>query len=258
MTPDAEPISVWDIIERPECRSILESRLGTAQLETEFQALGGPLTGHGSQGGTVGELASGEVVFLKRSDRTVQGVALGDTGIQWVRNEAGAYEIARILGFEDIVLPTVLRNAVSEDGTAIEVAVRLYVEASAEGELEEGAPLVLIDDDQLARAAIFDFVVEQTDRKVVDGLVGGNWYVLREPQCVARLLLFDHQQCFGARDGIGLNSGIWEIAGHKIGPHLDAVRALDTDEARERMLRYLSPDQVDEVVRRARSLLERE
>jgi hypothetical protein len=255
MTSDDEPISVWDIIERPERRPVLEARLRLGSLGTEFDAVGGHLLGHGSQGGTVGELATGEVVFVKRSDRSVQGALLGEAGREWVRNEAGAYEIARILGFEDIVLPTVLRSAVLDDGTEIEVAVRLYVEASVDGRLEEGAALFLVDDDQLARAAIFDFIVEQADRRVVDGLNGGNWYVLEEPDRVPRLLLFDHQQCFGARDGMGLNSGIWDVAGHKIGPHLQAVESLVTEEARSRMLRYLRSDQVNDVVRRASHLL---
>lgn len=255
MTSDDEPISVWDVVERPERRPDLERRLRAESLDTEFEAVGGPLLGHGSQGGTVGELTTGEVVFVKRSDRSVQGVLLGDAGRQWVRNEAAAYEIARILGFEDIVLPTVLRTAVLDDGTELEVAVRLYVEASADGCLEEGAPLVLVDDDQLARAAIFDFIVEQADRKVVDGLHGGNWYVLEEPDREPRLLLFDHQQCFGFREGVGLNSGIWDVAGHKIGPHLEAIEKLVTEEARSKMLQYLTPEQVDGVIRRANQLL---
>lgn len=247
-----------DVILRPDLRSVLEHRLRSGQLDFELGSVNGQIEGQGSQGGVVGLMDTGEAVFIKRSDRTVQNAPLGSVGRTWVHNEAAGYEVARILGYEDIVLPTVLREGVEggvEGGVTVELAIRLFVEASDDGDLDEGAPLPQIDPDQLARAAIFDWVVEQTDRRKNGDQHGGNWYVLREPGCEPRLLLFDHQLCFGSRDGVGLNSAIWETAGHRVGPHVGDLNALLTDDARARLRPYLSDEQIDHLVERARQLL---
>lgn len=256
MAPERAPITIWDVLEDAEALAVLEDRLLTADLVAEFESVdGGALELDGSQGCVVGELSTGEFVVIKRSDQTVQGYPLGDVGLQWVRNEAAGYEVARLLGMQDLVLPTVLRRASLADGTKIEVAVRLYVEASPEGTLREGAPLAGVPTEQRARAALFDYIVEQSDRKV-SGDQGGNWYVLVEPeQPEPRLLLFDHQLCFGARDGFGLSSGIWDMSGHQIGGHLDQVEALLTDDAKERLGALLPAEALDSLLQRARSLL---
>lgn len=256
MTDDTEPISTLEIIGDPELLATLEGRLTDGDLSTAIQSVDGvDLLLPGSQGCFVFRLETGEVVVVKRSDQTVHGVALGPEGEAWVKNEAAAYELARILGFQDIVLPTKLRMAELADGTKITVAVRLYVEASEEGSLVEGAPLFPVDNDQLARAAIFDWLIEQTDRRVI-GDHGGNWYVLSEPGWGPRLLLFDHQQCFGTREGFGLASGIWEIAGHKIGPYLGAVQELiDSSDAHAMLREYLTEAQLADLLSRAEQLL---
>lgn len=257
MAPERAPITIWDILEDAEALAILEDRLLTADLVTEFESVdGGALELDGSQGCVVGQLSTGEFVVIKRSDQTVQGYPLDEVGLQWVRNEAAGYEVARLLGMQDLVLPTIVRRASLGDGTKIEVAVRLYVEASARGSLREGAPLAGVPAEQRARAALFDYIVEQSDRKV-SGDQGGNWYVLEEPdRAETRLLLFDHQLCFGARDGFGLSSGIWDMSGHLIGPYLGSLEALLTDEARDRLASLLPEDVVDSLVERARLLLQ--
>jgi hypothetical protein len=255
MTDDDEPISVWDVIENVDRRTTLEDRLRTGRLVSEIESIDGPpLHLDGSQGCFVYRINTGETVVVKRSDQTVHGVPLGAEGPAWVRNEAAAYELARILGFEDLVLPTMLRNAEDADGHPIQIAIRLYVESTPAGELVEGAPLTTVDGDQLARAAIFDWLVEQTDRRAI-GDHGGNWYILREPDRPPRLLLFDHQQCFGSRVGFGLASGIWDSAGHKIGPYLDAVRRLiDNEDTTSRLSQYLTPTQIADLLGRAKQI----
>ncbi len=254
MATDRAPITVWEVIDDPHARSVLEDRLRTADLSLEFESADGPLELDGSQGCVVGQLSTGEVVVVKRSDQTVQGIELGDMGRQWVRNEAAGYEVARVLGMEDLVLPTVLRNAALRGGVKIEVAVRLFVESSPQGTLFEGAPLVDVPLEQRARAALFDRVVEQSDRKV-SGDQGGNWYVLTEPGRENRLLLFDHQLCFGARDGVGLSSGIWDMAGHQIGPYVPALQELLTDNTQELLAELLPEQPLRDLSDRVRSLL---
>lgn len=249
-----EPISVWDVIDDPDSRPVVEARLQSGTLALEFFSVDGPRELDGSQGCLVASLDTGETVVIKRSDQTIHGVVLGPEGRQWVRNEAAAYAIAKLLGMEDLVLPTVFREAELPGGVKVEVAVRLFVEPSDEGKLDEGAPLVTLDVDQLARAAIFDRVVEQPDRKIVSGH-GGNWYVLREPGRAARLLLFDHQQCFGGREGFGLESGIWDVAAHQIAPYVSALTALLTQDARDVLSKFLDDEQLEGVIERARALL---
>jgi hypothetical protein len=252
MTPSNDgAISVRRFIDDPASRPILIERLRSGRLMREFSTARGDMDLKGSHGGFVSQLDTGEIVFVKRSDQTVQGAELGPEGMQWVRNEAAAYAIAELLGFEDIVLPTILRHTATD---GVDVAVRLYVEPSDSGELTEGRPPHHLPIDQLARAATFDFVIEQTDRMTLDGQHGGNWYVWNEPELESRLLLFDHQLCFGSRPEFGLRSAFWAIAGHKVGPYLGRLGALQTAEARAMLSQYLTDDQLTGVAERVDAL----
>lgn len=212
------PITVRDAIDDINLRRVLEERLKTpivAQANTPGGDTAVVGKGH-TQGGFVGQLETGETVFFKRSDRSADNAELGDAGKRWVRNEVAAWRTAKVLGLDDLVIPTV-HQWVEENGEIVEIAVRLLIEGEPGGSLVEGGPLNSVDDDDLARAAMFDLIVEQSDRRGAFGR-SANYYILTPPDAASRLLLFDHQLCYGANDGKAMDSAIYDHHGHRIKP----------------------------------------
>jgi hypothetical protein len=94
--------------------------------------------------------------------------------------EVGAYQIAKLVGMDDIVAPTVSRTVNGEMGS-----VQAWQRGSVARELPDS---VMYDGDKdLARAATFDYVIGNTDRNM------GNWLLDTEQD---KLHLIDHSLAF--------------------------------------------------------------
>lgn len=111
--------------------------------------------------------------------------AIGDGGLL-VRREVAAWNIAREMGWPDLVATTVLRTLPSP-----------ATDASADASLQVIWPDCLPDappdrftDDDVWRAAVFDAVVGQTDR------AGHNWLAVPATGPARRLKLIDHGYAF--------------------------------------------------------------
>jgi hypothetical protein len=256
------PITIYDVLADPSARDEVIYRLASGGFEEDFVLPdAGPLTvgGSHSHGAVVMRITSGEAVFVKRSDRHAvhRDVELGEEGLTWVRNEVAAYIVGEVTGVTSILIPTVHRTALNEKGEHIEVAVSLFVEAAdaLSDDLSEGTWPGEVDDDELVQAAVFDFVVRQTDRKAV-GTHGGNWFVLRLPDGTPRLLLFDHQLCFDARPDWEPQSIFQERWGHLAAArrYAEQAAALLSEDATNRLAPYLAPEALRNLQARVRSL----
>lgn len=94
--------------------------------------------------------------------------------------EVGAYQIAKLVGMDDLVAPTVSRTVNGETGS-----VQAWQRGSVARELPYSA---MYDGDRdLARAAAFDYVIGNTDRNM------GNWLLDTEQD---KLHLIDHSLAF--------------------------------------------------------------
>lgn len=106
------------------------------------------------------------------------------TGLQTER-EVGAYQVAKIVGMTDMVAPTVAREVAAKDNK---------LERGSLQQWQEGTVAFLVpqefrygSDRDLARAAVFDYVVGNTDRNP------GNWLV---SEGYDKLHLIDHGLIF--------------------------------------------------------------
>jgi len=116
--------------------------------------------------------------FWKRGDMDPPGIA-------GVRREVAAYELALLLGWDDLMQPTVLRREAVEGGTTAEVAA---IELLPSG--KDDLPVTEFSNDAIQRAGVFDFLVVHQDRS------GHNWRGI--PIDEGHLLkLYDHELAFG-------------------------------------------------------------
>ena len=108
--------------------------------------------------------------------------------------EVGAWEVAKLVGMQDIVQPTVKRTINGEVGS-----VQKFANGQVAKNVQNGATEYDGDRD-LARAAAFDYVLGNTDRHT------GNWLVENPNQQAAKLHLIDHGLSFPAYGNGGLSS----------------------------------------------------
>lgn len=249
-----------DEIRDPTARTALEQELADSAIVGPIRDPDDPSklwVFGGSQGVAVYELASGRYVMLKRPDIN-QAIArpeteiarLGDRGEQWIRNEAAANEVAKLTGCEDLVIPAVLRTHTFPGGKPVTVALSPFVDEAREcGSLRECPP------EEVARAAMFDEVIVQTDRRAHD--IGcGNWFTVPSSAGDRHLLLFDHQFCFGqsVEPRASLRSAPHDEAGHRVHNHAHHLNPLLEPAAAERLQALLPPEEVENLQRRAAKL----
>jgi hypothetical protein len=87
--------------------------------------------------------------------------------------EVAAWEGAKILGIEDLVPAVVLREVEGEEGSMADFVEGETAGLIAEEDPEDTAALIYDGSEDLARAAMFDYVYGNTDRHP------GNWKVVR-------------------------------------------------------------------------------
>lgn len=155
------------------------------------------------------------------------------------RREVAAFLVSEATGWA-IVPPTILR-----DGPFGEGMVQLWIEVDEEADV---VAMVVGEDPRLRRIALFDAVVNNTDRK------GG--HLLPIPG--GHVFGVDHGVCFSPVPK--LRTVLWGWRGQPIEPEerdvLDALRAALDGELRPALLELLAPVEVAATVRRLDRLLE--
>ena len=155
------------------------------------------------------------------------------------RREVAAFLVSEATGWS-IVPPTILR-----DGPFGEGMVQLWIEVDEEADV---VAMVVGDDPRLRRIALFDAVVNNTDRK------GG--HLLPIPG--GHVFGVDHGVCFSPVPK--LRTVLWGWRGQPIEPEerdvLDALRLALDGELGAALLELLAPVEVAATVRRLDRLLE--
>lgn len=192
---------------------------------------------HGAHMSYLAVLESGVGVLLKPEDAIADGPVM-------VRREVAAWVLARELGWPDLVSATVLRPVTSPT-TGAEIA------ASVQVLWPNNQPAVPVDafpEEDLWRAAIFDALVQQSDRHP------NNWLGVPRDGDGIRLKLIDHGFAFDQNRGF--QSPFTErYRGAEIpDPHRAAIRRFRSPRqgaAWEELLRH---DEWEGVERRAEQL----
>lgn len=109
-------------------------------------------------------------------------------GERIIRREAAAWVIAKHLGWTDMVGATVIRSMPLPDGTGVDEASIQVVWAPAEANKFRAFP-----EEDIWRAAVFDYLIEQSDRH------NHNWLVQYHDDGTPRLRLIDHGYSFGMK-----------------------------------------------------------
>ena len=156
------------------------------------------------------------------------------------RREVAAFEVARALGWPDVP-PTVLR-----DGPLGTGSLQAFVRADPTEHF-----FTLRDDhvDEFRRVAAFDVVVNNADRKGGHCLLGDD----------GRIWVVDHGVCFSVEPK--LRTVVWDFEGEPfpaaICGDLRRLRVnLASGPLRSRLIRLLSPREVDASLRRTDDLLD--
>jgi hypothetical protein len=175
----------------------LEAFLEEAPVLHALEPLGG---GGGHPSKEVYVLEGGITVLAKMDDgQPISG--------EMMRAERAAWIVCRALGWTDLVAATVLRK-VPYNGAEYEAAVCVvWAQTTVPPE-----PLGNFPDDDVTRAAIFDTLIEHSDR------TGNNWCGTPGDHGERRLKLFDH----GYSLGVGSRPFSSEFFTHKQGAALDA------------------------------------
>ena len=150
------------------------------------------------------ELADGTRFAFKpnsgeyKEERVRDGVEPGKQG----ERETAAWEVAKVVGLDDMVPPTVFRKAgVDVEGLAGEAgSAQLWMD----GDMAKDKPLSqrYDGDEDLKRAAVFDFATGNTDRHA------GNWLMNGD-----KIVLIDHGYAFSYKDeGQGNHKFVSEVA----------------------------------------------
>jgi hypothetical protein len=115
-------------------------------------------------------------------------------GERQVKSEAAAWQVAKALDWAELVSVTVLRTfttSTAPNGTLCSLQLLWPAVSAANNNFDE------IDDDQMLRAGVFDFVTQATDRTATN-----NWLFVR---CVVtstlKIMLVDNAWSFGVHPG---------------------------------------------------------
>lgn len=170
-------------------------------------------------------LDGGVLVMVK----PVSGSAMADERV--CRNEVAAWVVARALGWADMVAATVMREVPSPDDPGHVLAALQVIWPPP---LEFLPSLDDLPDEDIWRAAIFDFITGPTDRQ-------NNNYLGRGPRPNLRLALIDHGLSFRLRYGFGVISDFIDSkVGHDVPEDiLDRVESFLADDAAQAELRDL-------------------
>ena len=168
-------------------------------------------------------------------------------GAQAIRNEVAAWRAARALGWLDLVPAAVLRvlpNANAPESGEIECSVQVI-----HHDVQEDVQVNFTNEDVI-RAAIFDFLVFQPDRNQRNWLVTG-----REFSYNRRPVLIDHSFAFNF-DPRPVRSYFFRQRAGTFLPQwsLEAVRLLA--DRLEKLEGLLSPTAIEAVANRAQLLLD--
>jgi hypothetical protein len=154
------------------------------------------------------------------------------------RREVAAHLVSEATGWA-IVPPTVMR-----DGPFGEGMVQLWIDID---ETVDVVALVIDDDPRLRRIAIFDVIVNNTDRK------GGHLLPVRG----GHIFGVDHGVCFSSVPK--LRTVLWGWRGERLEPDellvVERVRDELDGQLGQRLLQLLDPIEVETTVRRADRLL---
>ncbi len=135
--------------------------------------------------------------ILKPAKGEYDGLRSGiKTGSYYVR-EAAAYSVAKIVGMDDMVPETYIRK----DPKYGKASVQQWIEHADNGRFYDVSD---VDDDSIARAAIFDFVLGNTDRYSL------NWLQLPEFNDEGRPLLDVPHKLFLIDNGLILSTRKFE------------------------------------------------
>jgi hypothetical protein len=212
--------------------SSLEIYLGEAQID--FFGAWEPAAGGGH--------AEKQLVVYRGGVGALAKLGRDEASKRQCRAEVGAYEIARVLGWDDLVPVTVYRKVPTEDGTA-EASVQVEWPSFATAQ-ELGRGIETIDENDALRIAVLDVLLMNGDRNA------GNWGFVRE----TKLALIDH-----GNTGLSEIPGVSEVANARRDQnlnteHLEALRALV--EAADHLTETIGQEQSKTIVERATRMLE--
>lgn len=160
------------------------------------------------------------------------------------RNEVAAYRLLRDLRWDDLIGTTVWREVdVPNRGKTWAACQHLWESP------EDNTAIDQLQESDTTRAAVFDYLIGQTDRG------GHNWLSVVEGG-VRRLKLYDHAYAFEAQPG---NTSSTFTAAHQGAPLTSEVRraleGLVDCNVSEFTREMLAPDVADRLVERARAIL---
>lgn len=166
--------------------------------------------------------------------------------LQQARHEVAAWELLKLLDWQDLGATTVLRN-LALPGLGV-VPAALQTVWPSEMCVHAPEPTQL-DDDATFRAAIFDLLIMNSDRG------GHNWLGLSDGSGGLRLKLFDHGHCFGLHGNIVGSSFVVKHVGQAlVEDHRHAMEAL-SDSNIGALSPLLAPAQLRDLAERRNHLL---
>jgi hypothetical protein len=199
---------------------------------------------HGAHTSYLVILEGGVGVLAKPADEA------GGNGPLWARHEAAAWEVAKALGWADLLSVTVHRQMRSEQtGTQVEASFQVLWPRP-----EVAPPLDSFTDEEVWRAAVFDALLAHGDRG------GHNW--LGVPERTAgtrcRLKLIDHGIAFGS-DPVPPSSAFYSNKVDQVLPSdvADGLRRLLGSMDSLKATGLLDDGELQGLVRRAEILLAR-
>ena len=177
----------------PAARDELRRKLAEAPVVATRQLPGGTRSAAGI---VVVTLEGGIEAFWKRGD-------VEPPGVMGIHREVAAYELALLLGWEDLLQVVAHRYEAVAGGGVAEVA---SIELLPHGADDLAASQFPAED--VERAGMFDALIQNNDRG------GHNWRGLPEPGGGHRLKLYDHELAFDPSRPV--NSTFWNEIGQQV------------------------------------------
>jgi hypothetical protein len=227
--------------------SQLEAHLRDAKLLATFVPLTHGGGGHGQKFAAV--LEGGVTIFVKPESGVVDGMTV-------IRNEVAAWEVAKLLGWTDMLATTVLRRLVSPFSGVDETVAAQMIWHSPAPQPDIGS----LDQGEVWRAAIFDYLIQHGDRGGANWLgVGGQPAAAPAgpygPQRMA-LKLIDHGFSFGFQNRVLTSRFYSAHQGQAIPAELlQGVEQLIADASASSLVALLSGQSLTGLIDRAAGIL---